>query len=167
MPTADDKKHDLERYATKTVDDLRTGAKAAAEKMLGAKGGPGGESVSKAQFLDYVRRGATQPGAAGRAFRQALLQQMIGAVENPYAQAEDGADAFIPARNGVEHVEELLKEAFPDGWPAESPPPPPMPTPAPAPAPVDYSAILAQIPPDQIAAFLQQAQAAQQPGVMA
>ena len=185
--TADDKKHELARVGEKLVADVRSGAKAAAEKMIGAAGGPDAEKQTQAAFLDYVRRNATQPGEAGRKWRWAFLGQMIAATDNPMAQAPDGSDKLIPARNGVEHVEQILAAAFPDGYPAELPPPPPMPVPmtaaattgppplaappagpAPAPGAIDYSSILAQIPPDQIAAFLQAQQAAPapQPGVM-
>lgn len=130
MSRADDHKHELERAAKAIVADLESGAKAAGEKMLGAQGGPGAVTETRAAFLDYVRRNATQPEPAGNAWRQRFLEQMIVAVPNPYAEAPDGADKLIPARNGVAHVEAILKEAFPGGWPGTPPPPPAMPVPA-------------------------------------
>lgn len=143
MPPARDHRHELERVASKIVSDLETGAKSAADQMIGERGGPGAGKATRADFVQYVRRGATQQGDAGRAFRQGLLHQMIAAVENPYAQDPSGADRLIPARNGVEHVEALLKEAFPLGWPHEPPPPPPEPVQAPMPAPMPAPAPIA------------------------
>lgn len=136
MARADDHKHELERAGQAIVADIESGAKAAAEKMLGADGGPGGVKETEAAFLDYVRRNATQPEPAGAAWRQAFLEQMIVAIPNPYTQAPDGSDKLIPARNGVAHVEAIIKAAFPNGW-VPAPVPPPAPPPLPPPAPVD------------------------------
>ena len=93
---------------------------------------------------------------------------MIPAVPNPVAQAEDGSDAEIPAANGVEYAEALLAEAFPGGF---QPPPPPSPLNAevqqgmagaamqqPMAQPgvtgqQDYTALLAQVPPEVLLAY--------------
>lgn len=136
MARADEHKHELERAGKAIVADIESGAKAAAEKMLGASGGPGGVKETEAAFLDYVRRNATQPEPAGAQWRQAFLQQMIVAIPNPYAEAPDGSDKLIPARNGVKYVEEIIKKAFPMGWAGTPPPPPPVMPAAPAAPPM-------------------------------
>lgn len=135
--TVRDDDHELVKVAKLAVTDLTTGAKAAADKMLGESGGPDGVKQTEAAFVDYVRRNATLPEPMGGQWRQSFLEQMIVAVPNPYAQAPDGSDALIPARNGVEYVEKILQEAFPNGWTPPPPPPPPSPLNAMATQPVD------------------------------
>jgi hypothetical protein len=107
-----DKKHELLRVAETLVADISRGAKEAADKLLGDQGGPDSEKVTRQQEIDHVRALWPHPD-----LRASFIQRMAPSIPNPYAQAPDGSDAVIPAKNGVEYLEKLIEDAFPFGWP--------------------------------------------------
>jgi hypothetical protein len=114
--------HELTTASDHLIRALDDGAEAAGARILGEAGGPDAGKVRRSAFLAYVRENWPDPQ-----FRQELFARMAPAVPNPYANAPDGSDAEIPAKNGVSAVEDLLKDAFPAGWPEPPPPPTPLP----------------------------------------
>lgn len=107
------------RVAKAVVGDVRRASKAAADEVL-PKGGPGNEATTQARMVEHVRAAWPYPE-----IRAALFKRMVPAVPNPFPKAPDGSDAMIPARNGLEHWENLVAAAFPLGYP-EPPAVPPV-----------------------------------------
>ena len=106
------------RVAKAVVGDVRRASKAAADEVL-PKGGPGNEATTKQRMIEHVRAAWPYPE-----IRAALFKRMVPAVPNPFPKDPQGSDAMIPAKNGLEHWENLVAEAFPLGYP--EPPLPPV-----------------------------------------
>ena len=108
------------RVAKAVVGDVHRSAKAAADEVL-PKGGPGNEATTKQRMIEHFRAGWPYPE-----IRAAMFKRMVPAVPNPFPKDPQGSDAMIPAKNGLEHWENLVAEAFPLGWPEPLPVPPVM-----------------------------------------
>lgn len=109
--------HELQKVAKGLARSAADGAQKAAPHLLGAQGGPDAERVRRSDFVAYVRANWHDP-----LFRADLFARMVPSTPNPYATDPYGSDAEIPARNGLEHAEELLKELWPLGYPEPLPP---------------------------------------------
>lgn len=105
------------RVAKAVVSDVHRSARPAADEVL-PKGGPGAESTTKARMIEHVRAAWPYPD-----LRAALFRRFVPTTPNPYPQDPMGSDALIPAKNGMDNWEALVKEAFPLGYPEPLPPP--------------------------------------------
>jgi hypothetical protein len=119
--------HEMTRATEEVYRELRADVAAVAGEIFGDKGGPDAVKLTRAAYLDYVRRGwvngsvRTGPDGSSR----------------PISPAEFRAEEFgrivplgpngLPSETGLDHWEALLKEAFPAGWVPPPPPPPPSP----------------------------------------
>jgi len=99
--------------AKAVVADVGRGAQEAAQKII-PKNGMGQKTTTKAAMLAHVRDAWPDPQ-----LRQALFSRMVPAVQGPDGQV-------YPARNGLTYFENLVKEAFPLGYPEPMPMFPPV-----------------------------------------
>lgn len=96
------------RVAQAVVGDVDRVGKSAADALLPG-GGPGADRTSQARMVQHVRDAWPYPE-----MRDAIFRRMVPSVAGP-----DGKT--YPARNGLKNWENLIKTAFPMGYPEPAP----------------------------------------------
>lgn len=96
------------RVAKAVVGDVQRTRESAAQQLIPG-GGPGAETTTRAAMIQHVRDAWPYPE-----IRQQLFTRFVPAVQGPDGQS-------YPARNGLKNWEDLVKAAFPNGYPEPAP----------------------------------------------